>query len=127
MRLLVDTHAFLWFIDDDRRLSGQARELMTGTNELLLSTASLWEMAIKISLGRLTIPLPYSEFIRQQLSINRIEILPIGIDHLSLVAELPFHHRDPFDRMLIAQGLKEQLPILSTDTAFDAYEVARYW
>jgi PIN domain nuclease of toxin-antitoxin system len=127
MRLLVDTHAFLWFIDDDPRLSQQARVLMTGRNELFLSIASLWEMAIKISLGRLTIPLPYSEFIRQQLSINHIEILPIEIDHLSLVADLPFHHRDPFDRMLIAQGLKEQLPILSTDAAFDAYQVARYW
>jgi PIN domain nuclease of toxin-antitoxin system len=127
MRLLVDTHAFLWFIDDDPRLSQQARGLMTGRNELFLSIASLWEMAIKISLGRLAVPLPYSEFIGQQLSTNHIEILPIEIDHLSLIADLPFHHRDPFDRMLIAQGLKEQLPILSKDTAFDAYQVERYW
>ena len=87
---------------------------MTERNELFLSVSSLWEMAIKISLGRLTIPLPYNEFIRQQLDTNQIEILPIQIDHLSLVAELPYHHRDPFDRLLIAQGLKEKLPIIST-------------
>jgi PIN domain nuclease of toxin-antitoxin system len=87
----VDTHAFLWFIDDNPRLSRQARELMTGKNELFLSIASIWEMAIKISLGRLAIPPPYSEFIRQQLSINQIEILPIEIDHLSLLSlNFPF-------------------------------------
>ncbi len=127
MRLLVDTHAFLWFISDDPRLSGLAQQLMTERNELFLSVSSLWEMAIKISLGRLTIPLPYNEFIRQQLDTNQIEILPIQIDHLSLVTELPYHHRDPFDRLLIAQGLKEKLPIISTDGAFDAYQVTRYW
>jgi len=127
MRLLVDTHAFLWFIDDDPRLSRHARQVMTERNELLLSIASLWEIAIKISLGRLAIPLPCDEFMKQQLRMNRISTLPIEIAHLTLVAELPFHHRDPFDRLLISQGLKEQLTILSKDTAFDAYQVARFW
>jgi PIN domain nuclease of toxin-antitoxin system len=104
MRLLLDTHTFLWFIDDSSRLSVQAKNLLEYDADLLLSTASLWEIAIKTSIGKLILAQPYSVFIPQQLALNSIEILPINLAHLVLLSTLPFHHRDPFDRLLIAQG-----------------------
>lgn len=127
MKLLLDTHAFLWFIDDDPRLSAGAKTLLESNADLLLSTASLWEIAIRASLGKLTLAQPYDIFLLQQLTINAIEILPISLAHLAVVATLPFHHRDPFDRLLVAQGIVEQVPIVSMDTAFDIYSIKRLW
>src|SRR5437762_448715 len=115
MRLLLDTHTFLWFIDDHPRLSSNAKSLLESDNDLLLSTASLWEIAIKFSLGKLALPQPFEPFVRQQLSSNAIDILEIDTAHLGIVSTLPFHHRDPFDRLLVAQAMAEQLPIVSTD------------
>ena len=92
-----------------------------------MSAASLWELAIKVSIGKLALAQPYDIFIPQQLTDNAIEILPISLAHLSVVSTLPFHHRDPFDRLLIAQAMAEQLPIVSADTAFEAYSVKRLW
>jgi PIN domain nuclease of toxin-antitoxin system len=127
MKLLLDTHAFLWFIDDSPRLSAQAKASLESDAELLISTASLWEIAIKNSIGKLTLAQPYETFIPQQLEQNNIEILPINLAHISVVCTLPFHHRDPFDRLLLAQALVEQLPIVSADTVFDMYAVERLW
>jgi PIN domain nuclease of toxin-antitoxin system len=127
MKLLLDTHTFLWFINDSSRLSARAKALLESDADLFLSIASLWEMAIKTAIGKLALPQPYDIFIPQQLAHNEIEILPISISQLSVVSSLPQHHRDPFDRMLIAQATLEHLPIVSADIHFDAYSIARLW
>lgn len=128
MRLLLDTHSFLWFVTEDPKLSISARRIIaTGSNELLLSVACVWEIAIKVSIGRLPIPAPLDTFILEQLRINRIGLLPIELKHIFEVTRLPLHHRDPFDRLLIAQALTEGLPIVSADPAFDSYSVQRFW
>ncbi len=128
MKLLLDTHAFLWFVMGSAKLSGNARALIEDpSNESLLSVASLWEMAIKVSLGKLTLSAPFADLIPEQLNLNGIGLLNIRIDHVSLLATLPFHHRDPFDRLLIAQAITEKMPVVSIDAAFDAYGITRLW
>jgi PIN domain nuclease of toxin-antitoxin system len=128
MRLLLDTHAFLWFVIGSPNLSPAARALIEdAANEKLLSVASLWEMAIKSSLGKLTLSAPFDVLLPQQLDLNGICLLNITTAHAAVVAALPFHHRDPFDRLLIAQAMVEKLPIVTIDTAFDAYPVRRLW
>ncbi|MEO1636806.1 MAG: type II toxin-antitoxin system VapC family toxin [Cyanobacteria bacterium J06631_9] len=102
MRVLIDTHTFLWFVSDNPKLTPKALELLKSDVDLLLSTASLWEIAIKVNLKKLILPDAYNIFIPQQITINRIEILPVALEHLTVVAALPLHHRDPFDRLLIA-------------------------
>ncbi|MCC5597891.1 type II toxin-antitoxin system VapC family toxin [Nostoc favosum] len=92
-----------------------------------MSIASVWEMAIKHSIGKLNFGLAFNEFIEQQIISNGIELLPITIDHITVVATLYLHHRDPFDRLLIAQALVENIPILSADKIFDAYPIRRVW
>ena len=128
MNLLLDTHSFLWFIMGSPRLSGKARALIEDdAHDKRLSTASLWEMAIKLSLGRLTLAKPFGVLIPQQLRVSGIEILNIEIDHLAALTTLPLHHRDPLDRLIIAQAIVEQCPIVSVDPAFEAYPVERLW
>jgi PIN domain nuclease of toxin-antitoxin system len=128
MRLLLDTHSFLWFINGSPQISASARALIEdASNQPFLSVASLWEMAIKMSLGRLSFGQPFETLIPQQLGLNGIALLGITISHTAGVAKLPFHHRDPFDRLLIAQAMVEQMPIVSGDTAFDAYDATRLW
>lgn len=127
MRILLDTHTFLWFVNDSPELSTDAAELLESNVDLLLSTASLWEIAIKVNLKKLSLPDDYERFIPQQIALNDIEVLPIAIDHLNVVAKLPLHHRDPFDRMLIAQAMREGIQVVSADTKFDAYNVDRKW
>lgn len=128
MRLLLDTHTFLWFVAGNRRLSGNVREKIADTtNPAFISAASLWEIAIKISTGKLVMEEPFDTFITQQLQLNEIEILPITFAHIVRVAALPFHHRDPFDRLLVAQALVEGLSIVSADPLLDAYPIARLW
>lgn len=128
MDLLLDTHAFLWFIQDDRRLSKTAKSLIEApSNVRFVSVVSLWEIALKMSVGKLTINGPFAEFILQQLTINQMTLLPIAITHLEKMIELPFHHRDPFDRLLIAQSMNDDLTLLSRDRAFEAYRVQRVW
>jgi PIN domain nuclease of toxin-antitoxin system len=128
MRLLLDTHAFIWYTTDTSRLTTTGRSLIdSGENDILLSTASVWEMAIKHSIGKLTFSMPFMEFIKQQIAVNRIDILEITFDHIEVVASLPFHHGDPFGRLIIAQSVAEQIPVLSVDAIFDAYAIARVW
>jgi PIN domain nuclease of toxin-antitoxin system len=127
MKLLIDTHTFLWFIHDDPRLSDHAALLLESDADLLLSTASLWEIAIKVNLQKLTLPDPYEIFIPHQIQVNSIEILPIRISHLAVAVKLPLHHRDPFDRLLISQSIAEQISIISIDQKFDSYAVDRLW
>ncbi len=128
MQVLLDTHSFLWFIDGNPNLSNTARLLIENEdNQPFLSVASLWEMAIKVSLGKLILSQPFDSLIPQQLKTNGIDISDIKFAHLSRVSTLPFHHRDPFDRLIIAQALEEELPIISGDKAFDAYNIERLW
>jgi PIN domain nuclease of toxin-antitoxin system len=128
MRLLLDTHAFLWFVLNDPALSPKARDLIADPkNDLYLSPASHWEIAIKISIGKYQIPGSFETWMNQQLQINDISILPIEIAHTAAVTNLPFHHKDPFDRLLIAQSLTEAIPIVSADSTLNAYGVTRLW
>jgi PIN domain nuclease of toxin-antitoxin system len=128
MRLLLDTHAFLWFIMGSANLGTNARRLIENpAHERLLSIVSLWEIATKTSLGKLILSAPFDELFPAQLTLNGIDILNINVDHLSTVTLLPFHHRDPFDRLIMAQALVEKLPIVSIDGALDVYGVTRLW
>lgn len=127
MRCLLDTHSLIWFIGGDTQLGVDARQLIDDEeNQIYISIASLWEMAIKFSIGKLNLEQPFEEMFPEQLEINSIEILGITIDHLKAAASLPFHHRDPFDRLIIAQAQVEGLPIISADNIFDDYGVKRY-
>jgi len=127
MKLLLDTHAFLWFVTGDRRLSRKARRAVEAADsELLISAASVWEVAIKASLGRLTLPKSVHDYFDDKVEAG-FTILPIEWVHAARVAELPFHHRDPFDRLIIAQGLVESLPIVSGDPEFKAYGARIVW
>jgi PIN domain nuclease of toxin-antitoxin system len=128
MNLLLDTHAFLWFIDGNGKLSPRARELIEDQgNVKLVSVASLWEMGLKMSLGRLELAQPFEELIPKQMELNGFGLLPVRIPHVARVISLPFHHRDPFDRLIVAQCLAEDLSVVSLDLAFDKYSVQRLW
>ena len=128
MNFIADTHAFLWFVTDAPQLSARAKTLFESPdNGRLLSLASVWEIAIKASLGKLSFEQPLEQFLPQQITLNRIQLLDISMAHTLRVATLPLHHRDPFDRMLVAQALSENLSVLSNDTALDAYGIKRLW
>ena len=128
MRLLLDTHTFIWYVLEAQKLSSVATQVINdGNNVVLLSLASVWEMAIKQSIGKLEFSLPLQTFVEQQLSLNDFQLLDIRIDELAVVATLPLHHRDPFDRLLIAQAIVEDVPIIGADIAFDAYPIQRLW
>ena len=128
MKFLLDTHTFLWFVLNQPELSSVARDLIINPNhDILLSPATYWEIAIKISIGKYQLPGPYEAWMNQQILTNTFEILPITIAHTSMVVNLPFHHKDPFDRLLITQAIVENIPIISTDGIFDSYPVKRIW
>jgi PIN domain nuclease of toxin-antitoxin system len=128
MRFLMDTHTFLWFVMNDSRLGDAARTIIEEPdNEIYLSLASVWEISIKVGLGKLILSQPLDAFFPDQLSRNDIKLLPIELNHAVHVAILPLRHRDPFDRLLIAQSVIEGMALLSVDAAFDAYEITRIW
>lgn len=128
MRYLLDTHTFLWALTDAPQLSPSARRCyLDAENELVLSVVCVWEMAIKASLGKLTIEEDLAGFLRRELRAQGIGLQAIELEHVLAVRTLPLHHRDPFDRLLIAQALALGLPILGCDAAFDAYGVRRVW
>lgn len=128
MRILLDTHAFLWFALGDPQITTRARMLIEDAgNEKLVSPASYWEIAIKISVNKYTLAEPYEAFMDRGINQNGFIILPIEPRHTAALTTLPFHHRDPFDRLLVAQALVEQIPIVSSDSSFDAYAVQRLW
>lgn len=127
MQYLIDTHVFLWMIADDPQLSAFSKEIIESDTDLLISIASIWEIAVKNNIGKLSLSKPFETFIPQQLIYNQIEILPITLQHLNPLITLPLHHRDPFDRLLICQAISEQIPILSADEAFNQYPVERQW
>lgn len=122
MNVLLDTHTFIWFNLNDSRLTDAARAtIQEPANTVLISPASYWEIAIKISRGKFLLTGAYEEFWRRGLDDNGIGILPIELRHAGRLVELPYHHSDPFDRMLVAQALVEQIPLVSADPRLDAY------
>lgn len=128
MKLLLDTHTFLWFITGNPKLTAVARTLIEDmNNERLLSVASLWEMAIKVSIGKLNLVEPFDVLIPNQMQINAVAVLDIKPAHVVGVVAMPFHHKDPFDRLLAAQCQAESLPLVSADAVFDKYSVQRLW
>ena len=128
MRLLLDTHAFLWFIMGDSKLSTTARNAIEDPgNEKLVSAGSIWEIAIKVSLGKLILAEPFPILIPRELSGNGFPILPLSLAQAARISTMPFHHRDPFDRLLIAQAQQETLVIVSSDAYFDLYGIKRLW
>ncbi len=128
MRLLLDTHAFLWFIGGEAALSHEARKLIEDdANEKIVSIASLWEIAIKNSIGKLPLGKPFEQLIPEHLQRNGFAVLGLTVAHTAQLVRLPFHHRDPFDRMLVAQCQSENLSLLSNDAMLDAYGIARLW
>ncbi len=123
MQLLIDTHILIWFLEGNNLLANSRRQIISDSqNEVFVSIASLWEMAIKISVGKLTLAKPLGDVIKQ-ISIENIGILPILPEHTLRVSTLPFHHRDPFDRIIIAQSQVENLSIMTDDGAFNDYGV----
>ena len=128
MKALLDTHAFLWMVTDDERLSRRARKVIAdGNNELFLSAASAWELVLKAQARKLELDGGAAVFLREELGRNAISLLPIGLPHVLQLAELPPLHRDPFDRLLIAQAQVEGLPVLTADRTIKKYAVQTIW
>jgi len=124
MRLLLDTHVFIWWADNPEKLSPAAlAALEDEANELLLSVASVWEMQIKIQLGKLKLSLPLKELVKNQQETNNLTVSPVALPHVLALEALPFHHKDPFDRLLIAQSIEQGLTLVTADSQFSAYSV----
>ena len=124
--MLLDTHVFLWSCEDSPELSGTAREAVLN-NDCFVSMASFWEIAIKVSLGKLRLPVAIEKYLPEQMSLNGFETLEISFRQTVGTATLPWRHRDPFDRLLAAQALEEKISLVSRDTVFDAYGLKRIW
>jgi PIN domain nuclease of toxin-antitoxin system len=128
MRALLDTHTFLWWNMDDPQLSAAARAFIAdGSNELFLSAASAWEIAIKTARGKLTLPEPPEKYVASRLALHRFQPLPVQLSHALRVYDLPELHRDPFDRLLIVQSQMEGMPILTADENLRRYAVELLW
>ncbi len=128
MKLLIDTQCWLWMVGDPDRLSRRARAIVSSDeHELFLSSASSWEIAIKHGLGKLTLPAPPVEFVPTRMQITRVLPLVVTHAHALRVAELPRHHRDPFDRLLVAQAQIESLSLLTADRQLRPYDVSIVW
>lgn len=128
MQVLIDTHVFLWFVTGSSRLNPAVRALLEDEDTTaLLSIVSIWEMVIKHSQGRLEFAGGFSTVIRHQLMVTEISVLPLSIDHCIRVAVLPFHHRDPFDRVIVAQALEQGIPLISADRVLGQYGVTVIW
>jgi PIN domain nuclease of toxin-antitoxin system len=128
--LLVDTHSLFWYIDGDSQLSATAETLLRDTtNEILISPASYWEIAIKVSIGKWQLNQPYEDFIDMCLNRYGFHILPILPTHTARLIGLPFppKHKDPFDRLIVAQAIVEGIPVVSIDQTLDAYPITRLW
>lgn len=126
MKILLDTHTFLWGLSDETKLSERVRRLLPSA-ESWLSVASLWEILIKSQSGKLPLPQPVGPYVMSKLKFNGVKLLPVTAEHVLRVESLPMHHRDPFDRMLIAQSLEEELPLVTSDAIFRRYGMNLIW
>jgi len=128
MKALLDTHTFLWWVTNDAQLSDAARDIIAdGANHIYLSVASAWEIAIKVGTGKLQLPEPPSQYVTNRVAQNGFRVLPILLAHALHTAALPPHHRDPFDRILVAQSFVEEMPLLTADAQIAVYGVFVIW
>ncbi len=127
MKALLDTHTFLWAIAQEGKLSRRAQQIYTGSTDLWLSVVSVWEILIKVQAGRLPLPEPAGPYLVKKLAKDKIEVLPVTLNHVLRTESLPLHHRDPFDRLLIAQSIEEGWPIITADPLFARYPVEVIW
>jgi PIN domain nuclease of toxin-antitoxin system len=126
MRVLLDTHTFLWAITEESKLSKRVSRLLPSA-ETWFSVASVWEILTKTQIGRLSLPEPAGSFLTSKLALNGVHVLPVRLDHVLRLEKLQLHHRDPFDRILIAQSLVESLPLVTADRMFERYPVELIW
>jgi PIN domain nuclease of toxin-antitoxin system len=126
MKVLIDTHVLLWGLQDESKLSRRVRTLLP-VAEVWISVATLWEIIAKVQAGKLVLPSPVGDYLATKLTANGVSVLPLTFDHVRRLEELPVHHRDPFDRILIAQSLNESLPLVSADPQFEKYPVELIW
>ncbi len=128
MKLLLDAHTLIWAVDGPAKLSSQAvTALQDPANDLLLSAGTIWEIAIKVGLGKLALSLPYRQWVSQAMADLGVTVLPITVEYADVQAGLPKHHGDPFDRLLVAQAQVENVPLVSADPVFDQYGINRLW
>ncbi len=128
MRVLLDTHALIWAVDDPAHLGSKARlALEDDSNAVLISAATVWEIAIKTGLGKLTLSMPYVGWMNRAIADLEATILPITVEYAEALRTLPKHHRDPFDRLLIAQAQVEKIPLATNEETFDSYAISRLW
>ena len=128
MRVLIDSHALIWYVDQDNLLSPSSYAAISDpTNELLLSAGSIWEIGIKVGLGKIILTQPFKLWINQAISDLDITVLPLSVEYVDVQSNLPRHHGDPFDRLIVAQSIIEQVPIISADPNLDAYGITRVW
>ena len=128
MRLLIDTHTLFWSVEEPAKVSATAMVAIRPlTNDVLLSAATIWELAIKVGQGKIALSMPYRQWMERAIVDLKLTILPVSVEYADRQSILPMHHKDPFDRLMIAQALVEGIPIVSADAAFDAYGVARIW
>jgi PIN domain nuclease of toxin-antitoxin system len=126
MKVLLDTHALLWALTEKSRLSSRVKLLLPSA-ETWFSVVGVWEILTKVQVGKLSLPRPAGAFVMSKLSANGVQVLPVTVDHVLRLENLPLHHRDPFDRILIAQSLEENLPIVTSDPLFARYPVQLIW
>lgn len=128
MKYLIDTHTLLWIVTNDPKLSAKAKDLyLDSENEIFISIASIWELSIKSSLGKISLEQPLDEFVDEHVKGNDIRILKIELPHVLRIENLPFYHRDPFDRLIISQSIEDNIPIIGSDKTFDSYPIKRIW
>jgi PIN domain nuclease of toxin-antitoxin system len=128
VKILLDTCAFLWLVTDDSKLSGLAKDIfLDSNNELFLSAVTGFEITVKYSLGKLHLTEPPKEFISNRMKANALTELPISLNHTLALQDLPWHHKDPFDRLLVAQAMVAQIPLLSSDEQLSAYSIKKLW
>lgn len=126
MKILIDTHVFLWGLQGEDKLSQKVRTLLPSA-DVWISVASLWEIIVKTQVGKLKLPRPVGGYLTAKLTANGVSVLPLTFDHVKRLEELPPHHRDPFDRIMIAQCLEEELPVVTSDPLFERYPIQLIW
>lgn len=128
MRVLIDSHALIWYVDQDNLLSPASHAAISDpTNDLLLSAGSIWEIGIKVGLGKIILTQPFKPWMNQAISDLDVTVLPLSVEYVDVQSNLPRHHGDPFDRLIVAQAIIEQVSIISADVNLDAYGITRVW
>jgi PIN domain nuclease of toxin-antitoxin system len=128
MRVLIESHALIWYVDQDKILSIASHAAISDpANDLLLSAGSIWEIGIKIGLGKLLLTQPFKVWMNQAISDLHVTVLPLTVEYVDVQSNLPKHHGDPFDRLIVAQAIVEQVSIISADVNLDAYGISRIW